>query len=958
MPNQPNKRPARSPRSRTKGLRPEGPLAEEALKRGQQAYNLWYAYAPKIGGDVVLKGDAEFLHFMWMELDPNVEAYRLESPTAVVTIPVGSRATTLDADVTLRTGAKEFREVKSVDDVAAERGTSNPDEVRSRLQRQAQEQLAALHGAAYRRIGPTDLRANANLIATAMIAVATLSAARTHSIERHHVILMALMNRRSHWQASALLDQVEVEEQPLLSAAIFRAAGRGELCWNCDVGRWSKATWLWLPASEPPTRGSDRIPPEQEGFIDRGIESRSNFVAIDARPSPPAPSVLPAVEFCVPSGGYASTGRYTRKNLPETYRNPQTWPTVDFTGWPEKQRRRFDHSRAAICGYLQGAPLADLEKAHDVHRAEIFRLLNRAVLLHPDGNIQGWRVLVPGSPIAPYQRSAPVQASGNAGIGYAGALQQLFDRFPSIRRALEAAVLGRTGSPAQEQRVSANDLHKTFIALCREQKLTSFDYPFNTESWGRRSIQKFHQTTLAGNMNACARIYSGDGRAKGEKLHNGQVSLLTFRQIYDGVQQDSHTVDAIGSVRIPHPSGPRRVPIQRCSYQAVVDCESGAVLGYSVSFTGRPNSADAVRAVKNALSIWQPITIESPVVPYPDDGGLPSGLIPELAGATWAAHMIDNDSTFTSRAMAERVRRRVGCAMNWGPVETWPRRALVEAVFGTLEKRGFQRLPSTTGSHPKDPRRRDAEKMAVDLQIDFSELIYLIDVGIATYNRTPLPRHGGRSPLEILRERVRDPRSGFIVRRLPPLAPGEPEMHLEIETPTVRGNPKEGRNPYVEIDEVHYTNSQLAASAHLIGQKISVHIDGEDMRTMQAFTSKGMSLGALLAPPRWRSTIHTREMRKAINRLLRGAELRCGSGQDYVQAYLQVLAERAAKKGAKHPYKINKAGTQAAKVSHQSGLPIPEIADPSHGHGEAGLRLQPRLRPPSFVKAPKRKAVL
>ena len=48
-----------SPRSRTKGFRPLGPLADEALKRGKRSYNLWYLYGPKAGSDLVVSSDAQ-----------------------------------------------------------------------------------------------------------------------------------------------------------------------------------------------------------------------------------------------------------------------------------------------------------------------------------------------------------------------------------------------------------------------------------------------------------------------------------------------------------------------------------------------------------------------------------------------------------------------------------------------------------------------------------------------------------------------------------------------------------------------------------------------------------------------------------------------------------------------------------------------------------------------------------
>ena len=69
-----------SPRSRTKGFRPQGPLADEALKRGKRSYNLWYLYGPKAGSDLVVSSDAQAMDVWWRELDPSVRQYSVDSP--------------------------------------------------------------------------------------------------------------------------------------------------------------------------------------------------------------------------------------------------------------------------------------------------------------------------------------------------------------------------------------------------------------------------------------------------------------------------------------------------------------------------------------------------------------------------------------------------------------------------------------------------------------------------------------------------------------------------------------------------------------------------------------------------------------------------------------------------------------------------------------------------------------
>lgn len=97
-----------SPRNRTKGINPKGPLSEASKSRGKRVYNLWYLFAPKSLSDVVLEGDAEICNLWMMELDPRIATYRIGAPTGIAALQDGARATIFDADIQLRDGMREL----------------------------------------------------------------------------------------------------------------------------------------------------------------------------------------------------------------------------------------------------------------------------------------------------------------------------------------------------------------------------------------------------------------------------------------------------------------------------------------------------------------------------------------------------------------------------------------------------------------------------------------------------------------------------------------------------------------------------------------------------------------------------------------------------------------------------------------------------------------------------------
>jgi putative transposase len=942
-----------SPRNRTKGINPKGPLSEASKDRGKKVYNLWYLFSPKCRSDVVLKGDAEICNLWMMELDPRVATYKIGEPTGIATLQEGARATIFDADIQLRGGVRELREVKPYDDLPL-----RSDDLRAHLQKEAQEQIAASLNATYRRVGPTDFRREAALIGSAKIAVASLSAVRLHSIEPQHASLMAFMCNRSRWSAEELLGQVEWAERALLEAAVFRAIARGELLSDVAENRWGRRTQIWLPGTQPSTASGQ----DEHELGNRPIDGAQQALAmaqanVVASRALRTANVQASLETSIHRAELESDGGwFTRKNFPKEYQELDKWPMVLV---PDEDRPRFDRLRSALTGYLGGAKIARLEAEHGINRSEILRILNRAVAVHADGQIWGWRACLNGAHVGGYVRRAPVmEASPGSALGFAGALQQLFALYPQIQTALDRTIQKRNKGQAQEACMNAPAAHRTFLSLCVEAGISIHDYPFNCASQGLKAIQNYVKTLRGSDFQHSAYLLGGHGAGKRAKLDNGFDPLLVHRMLYDAVQQDTHRLDFVGSISVPHPSGSIRIPIQRMSLDVVVEQSSLAVLGYSVTIGTRISAQDALASVQHALSRWEPMQIDQPVISYPEGAGFPSGLIPGLAGAAWATHYLDNDTVYTSKLVAERIRVRVGCAVNFGPVGDWTRRHIIEGVFSVLTKRGFQRLPNTTGAHPKDPRRRDAEKQAVDLMCDYKEFLYLIDVALAIYNATGLSTLGMRSPLQFLRDQTQDDRSNFMPRYLPPLPHCMPEMDVAVETRRIRGSVKEGRRPYVEIDEVHYTSAILANCGSLIGALLTVQIKESDMRTVQAFLATGEQLGPLMASSGWNEVAHDRKTRRLINKLRREFSLHLQPEEDWVTAYLRYLSTKGSRQAVRTPNKASSDATRAANLANRTGLQIPDVPAPDD-LPTLPIPVSPArsVRLPPFVPRVKRRAL-
>src|SRR5471032_3315513 len=130
----------------------------------------------------------------------------------------------------------------------------------------------------------------------------------------------------------------------------------------------------------------------------------------------------------------------------------------------------------------------------------------------------------------------------------------------------------------------------------------------------------------------------------------------------------------------------------------------------------------------------------------------------------------------------------IGCAVNFGPVRAWWRRHLVERIFEKLTQRGLQRLPSTHGKGPGDPRSRDPNAKAIKFRIMLTDLISVIYDCIREHNTQENEGLQWASPLQTVQAALNHPASGLILQPLPMLTQRSLWLTMHIEESTVRAN--------------------------------------------------------------------------------------------------------------------------------------------------------------------------
>lgn len=604
------------------------------------------------------------------------------------------------------------------------------------------------------------------------------------------------------------------------------------------------------------------------------------------------------------------------------------WPGVKDDALVSQQAERFRARKKAIEMYAEGFPLDEVMAATGIDKTRLPRLLRGCLALADDGQIQGFRSLIPGVRQKLYERTAPEkpklpQAKG----GKSGLFQATLRRFPELEKELVDLILKKPRRGiTHEKKIRAVDLHQFFLARLSKLGVTKNEWPFRTQHLGRRSVFKYMKAIKDEHFAAAVMAREEEPARAHLATGKGIPPLITFEEPFGAVELDAHRIHAFFSVLFNTPEGTQvRVQLERLWLLAMVEHSSSAVLAYEVVYSSEVSADDVVRLIgKAAGGTWKPMELTIPGLEYHPDGGLPSGVIPQCQGALWSVLFLDGALVHLSDAVRELSRKRLGFAINWGPVAHFERRPNIERLFKSIEDDLFMRSPSTTGSNPGRGRAKNAEQNAIIYNIDAAENEQLLDVTIANHNAKPTSGMSYMSSLEYLRYYVEEKGDHFMVRHLPEGRRNEVVIPQKT-TCTVCGGRKSGRRPYIELDGAHYTNPVLAEAGELIGKKLLVEINEDDYRHVRAFLENGAEIGVLTAQGRWGLTKHSRKTRKQINRLITSRTLKLSEFADPVQVYMRHLStlKVESKAGRKKKPQISpRDATTAARVAKESNLPL------------------------------------
>ena len=145
-------------------------------------------------------------------------------------------------------------------------------------------------------------------------------------------------------------------------------------------------------------------------------------------------------------------------------------------------------------------------------------------------------------------------------------------------------------------------------------------------------------------------------------------------------------------------------------------------------------------------------------------------------------------------------------------------------------------------------------------------------------------------------------------------------LHSQRE---VHGNPKEGRRPYIYYEGVIYRNDVLSNLPDLIGTKLNLIININDLRVIKAYLPDGSEFGYLTATGKWGVAPHSLQTRKQIKKLKSLKQIYYTSEDDPTIIYQKHLEENAIRHKNKRNY-LAELNRYKVKMSNEENKKVTE----------------------------------
>jgi putative transposase len=563
----------------------------------------------------------------------------------------------------------------------------------------------------------------------------------------------------------------------------------------------------------------------------------------------------------------------TWKNRLETasqLRDIRQWPVIDSHSLPNKLRRDFLRNQRIAARVLKGTSLSRVAHEFALAVSTIYHIMDRCLGGSPQEEPALTAGLVPYTHIRKNQRRQPLATLGSP-RGDQSAFTALLTALPQIRTALDQMMLAHIDDQPNAEVFSIKACHGRFKWLLAEHQWPTDTYPYTNPSEGYESLRKYVKQ----------RYLELDTERQLNRLR--AVTELQFEAppgLFNRLETDEHKIDAKANIHLILNKRSTPIRLGAASFMLTVHKDSDCYLAYHLALTQHPNLEDMLQLLDHLISPWQPLELQTPGFDYAPGARIPDCVNDANMALIFGVNNLDNALLHSARPPREVITTQLSSIYHTGLPGQPRARECVERAFNRLNQQVSHRLPSTTGSHSKDPKRESAKNQKQPPCVTFRALEEAIELAVTEHNVTPQPHLDGATPLEAWQLLTQ----AHYVPMTPP-SPAPFNLFSEERSCIVYSNQKDGGLPYINFEHLRYKGPGLL-DASLFNQKIRIRFDRRDIRSVQAFTDRGKSLGTIRAPKTWQHSPHGVTTRRYIFKLVKQKRLRA---PDLLAGYMEYL---------------------------------------------------------------------
>ncbi len=545
--------------------------------------------------------------------------------------------------------------------------------------------------------------------------------------------------------------------------------------------------------------------------------------------------------------------------IPEVYRVLAAWPGFDREKLSVTYRKRFDRLSKAAGMLLQFEPIKKVLQVAQVSVQQFSKLIRLAMTQRSDGKgVWGMRAFAAFKAQATRARIKEFSAHTKATAGFTGMFACLLETHPPI----ESGLIDYLNSRTRPNRTGRHELHREFLTLCRARGLLETDYPMCTASQAATPLHVWFQGVYLPRYGRrfAAREHGPD---VAKALESGAAVEPTPRQhkVMGDWVMDEQSIDEFTRLRMPSMFGDyeqidlHRVPIIRLR---TVDFE--IQLAWRLVLTKKVSAFDVLSVLWEAVSGPSKAQAVVPDLDYEEGAGFLASSFEQLRWTVPRVLYLDNALEHLADVIQQLVTRLWGGTVIVGIPGTPKGRPTIESSIRKHTKRVIQQLPGTTGSHPRDSRRK-AAAVVPELLVEVPALVHTLDCYFANENVHSTDAAGALSPY------TRVERLLSMGKLDLPSLPGHFRRAHWFSAPVPRPvccDIDNGRLPHVNFMYSRYSSDLLQRHPGMRGHKLSLRPDYRNLQHVIAFDARGDEFGILTAEGAWGKVPHDARIKKVF----------------------------------------------------------------------------------------------